>query len=200
MARTPPTRSWKGTTTVAPSDSLVGDDPTPPAALSLLLAADDWPVQVGAGLYCSPAWATECNTVAAGLSVRRVAVVVPLACLYGRMWVTRCGNNDALTTPQQAQHSHASTTGGGMAGNPVSVADSPVSGVEVYLQTHATLAMTANSITGTGTTINDAPTAPIDRALLVPEGLSAAVEVYELQNVAGASLQFFAQTSDLESL
>ena len=198
--RAPPTRSWKATTTISPADSLVGDDPTPPAALPLLLAADGWPVQVGASLYASPAWATEGNNAAAGLNVRRVAVVVPPATRYTRAWVTRCGNGDAQKPIKQAQHSQASSTGGGYTGSPVSKAESPVTGVEVYLQTSATLAMTGCAITGTGTTINDAPTAPIDRALKVPEALAAAVEVYELQNMAGASLQFFDRTADLEGL
>lgn len=198
--RAPPTRSWKATTTISPADSLVGDDPTPPAALPLLLAADGWPVQVGAGLHAGPAWATECNNAGAGLDVRRVAAVVPLGCRYGRAWITRSGNGDNQTPAKQAQHSHASATGGGYTGNPVSKADSPVVGAEVYLQTDPALAMTSCAIVGTGTTINDAPTAPIDRALKVTPALAAAVEVYEFKNMAGASLQFWDRTGDLEAL
>lgn len=197
--RGPPKRSWKSTAVLEASTSLVGEDPTPPAALPLLLAADGWTVQVGAGLWASPAWATECNTTGV-VDTRRVAVLVPPACRYSRAWVTRSGNGDAQNPIKQAQHKHASSTGGGYTGNAVSVADSPVTGAEVYLQTDPALAMTSCAISGTGTAINNAPAAQVNRALAVPEGLAPSVEVYQLQNVAGACLQFWSRTDDLEGL
>ena len=182
------------------NDSLVGDDPTPPAALPLLMAADGWPVQVAAGLYAGAGCATEGNNAGAGLSVCRVAAVVPLACRYSRAWVTRCGSGDALNPVQQLEHLHASPTGGGYAGNAISKAASPVIGAEVYLQTDPALAMTGLELAPTGTTINDAPTAQLDRALKVTPALATAVEVYEFSNVAGVAMQFFDRASDLEAL
>lgn len=196
--RAPPIRSWKAVPAVAPGDSIVGDDPTPPAALSLLLAADNWPIAVGIGLYASPAWPMEANT--ASLTQRRVAAVIPPACKYSQAWITRSSNDDGQNPVQQVGHTHASATGGGYTGNPVSAADSPVAGAEVYLQTDPVLAMTGVAIVATGTTINDAPTGPIDRALATPELLHASVEVYEFNQVAGASLKFWSRTSDLEGL
>lgn len=182
------------------NESLVGDDPTPPAALPLLLSADSWPVEVGAGLYAGAGWATEANNAATGLSVRRMAVVVPLACRYSRAWVTRCASVDPLNPVQQLDHLHASPAGGGYAGNAISRAASPVAGAEVYLQTDPALPLTAVELAPTGTTINDAPTAQLDRALAVTPALAAAVVVYEFSNVAGAALQFFDRSSDLETL
>ena len=198
--RAPPIRSWKGPAALSVSDSLVGDDPTPPAALPLLLGADGWPVHVGAGLYAGAGWATECNNVAAGMNLRRVAVVVPLACRYSRAWVTRCGNADPLQPAQQLDHKHASPGGGGYAGNAISVANSPVEGAELYLQTDPLLAMTDLAVVPTGTTINDAPTAHLDRALALTPALAAAVAVYEVQNMVGLAFQFFDRTADLETL
>ena len=198
--RAPPIRSWKGPAALSLTDSLVGDDPTPPAALPLLLSADSWPVQVGAGLYAGAGWATEANNPGAGLGVRRVAAVVPLACRYSRAWVTRCGSADPLNPAQQLEHQHASATGGGYTGAAVSKANSPVAGVDLYLQTDPVLAMTELEVVATGTTIDDAPAAQLDRALAVTPALAAAVEVYEFTSVAGMALQFFDRTSDLETL
>ena len=198
--RAPPSRSWKGPAALSVNDSLVGDDPTPPAALPLLLAADGWPVQVGVGLYAGAGWATEANNAAAGLAVRRVAAVVPLACRYSRAWVTRGGCGDPLNPVQQLEHLHASPAGGGYAGNAISKAASQTSGVEVYLQTDPALPMTGLELAPTGTTINDTPTAQLDRALAVTPALATAVVGYEFSNVAGMALQFFDRTSDLETL
>ena len=195
--RPPPTRSWKSSPAISVNDSLVGNDPTPPAAVSLLLAADALPVQVGAMLYASPGLACEANV--SGLSVRRIGVVVPVACKYSRLWVTRCGSVAPLQPIVQADHKHASATGGGYTGNSVSVASSSSSGSEVYLQT-STTPMTGVEITPTGTTINDAPTAQIDRALLTPLRLFPSVEVYEVQQVCGIAVQFWSRAADLELL
>lgn len=196
--RAPPKRSWKAPITLLPSTSLVGTDPTPPAALPLLLAADDWPVQVGASLYAAPGYAVEANT--AGLTTRRLAVMVPPACRYGCLWVTRAGSEDPQNPVKQTAHLHASPTGGGYAGAAISKQDSPALGAEVYLQTHATLPMTHVVITRTGQGINDAPTAQIDRALKVTEQLAPGIEIYEIQNMTGVCVQLWSRTADLEAL
>lgn len=196
--RSTPKRSWKAPTTILPSTSLVGDDPTPPASIALLLAADGWPVQVGAGLYASPGHAVEANT--AGLTTRRLSVMVPPACRYSCLWVTRCGSEDPQNPVKQAAHLHGSAAGGGFAGVSLSKAESGATGAEVYCQTHATLPLTDVAITRTGQQVNDAPTAQIDRALAVTEQLPPAVEVYEVQQVAGVCVQFWSRTDDLETL
>ena len=140
----------------------------------------------------------ECNTTT--VSTRRVAAVIPPACRYGAAWITRAANNNGQNSVQQLPHTHASVTGGGYTGVAVSAADSPLSGTDIYLQTDATQAMTECTIAPTGTTIDDLPIAQMDRALAVPEGLAARVEVYEFKQMAGASLQFWNRTGDLEAL
>lgn len=197
--RATPTRSWRAVPAPSPADGIVGDsDPTPPAAVTLLQAADGAPVAVGFGLHAVCAHGVEANT--AGIETRRVSVIVPPACRRSRLWVTRSGSVDPLAPAPQADHEHASGTGGGYAGAAVSVASSLVAGAEVYLQTDAALPMTSLQVAGTGTQVNDAPGAPIDRALAVPEVLGPSLELYQVKNVAGFSVQFFERTADLESL
>lgn len=194
--RAPVTRSWRAEP--APDPALGILDPTPPAAVSLLQAADGAPVQVLAGLYASCGHACEANL--AGLTPRRASVQVPLGVVHSRAWVTRSGSLDALAQLVQAAHEHASATGGGYAGASVSRQDSPVLGAEVYLQTDPALGMSAVATVPTGAQIKDAPVDEIDRALLCTAALAPAVEVYELRQVCGWSLQFFDRTGDLESL
>jgi hypothetical protein len=185
--------------TISPADGVVGaSDPTPSAAVSLLLAADAAPVLAAFGLYASCAHAVEVNV--GGLTPRRCHVVVPPACRRSRVWVTRSGSIDPLVPVQAGPHSHASATGGGYTAPWTSVQDCPVQGAEVYLQTHATLPMDGCAVVATGATVNDAPAAPVDRALAVPEGLSVALELYEFRTVCGWSVQFFERTADLEAL
>ena len=198
MARKPPTRSWKSVPAPSVSDTICGDDPTPPAAVSLLIAADATPVQVGAMLYASPGLCFDGNLT--GYLQRRFGVVVPVACKRSRLYVTRCGSDPIPQITKQAAHLHGSTTGGGYAGNALSVSQSPATGDEVYLQTHATKPLTSCAIGVTGSQVNDAPTAQLDRALLTPEGLAPAVEVYQVDRAAGVSVQFWSRTDDLETL
>ncbi|MBM5812803.1 MAG: hypothetical protein FJ191_12720 [Gammaproteobacteria bacterium] len=164
----------------------------------MLQAADSAPVAAAFGLYAVCGHACEANY--AGLSPRRLHVVVPPACRYSRAWVTRSGSEDPIVPASQAAHEHASATGGGYAGAAVSRQSSPVAGFEVYLQTAPVYPMTASAVVPTGSTINDAPAAAMDRALRVPEGLGASVELYEVRQVCGVGVQFFERTADLESL
>jgi len=196
--RAPPKRSWKAPATLTPGTSLVGTDPTPPAALALLLTADDWPVQVGATLWACPGHAVEANTT--GLTSRRVSVLVPPACRYTALWMTRCGSDDLQNQTKQLPHQHASLNGGGYTGAAVSSQASGASGTEIYCQTHATLPQTSVAITRTGQQVNDAPTGQIDRALRVVEQLAPRIEVYELTRVAGWCVQFWQRSADLEAL
>lgn len=195
--RAPPVRSWKSTPVPGPTTSVVGLDPTPPASLSLLLAAEAAAVQVVAGLYASPSLVFDGNIQN---TVRRIGVVVPVACRYSRAWVTRCGSVDELAPIGQLAHKHASSTGGGYAGAPVSTRASLVDGTEVFYATHATKPVTHCEVAATGTGIDDAPAAAVDRALATPEGLAPAVEVYQVEQVAGFSVQFWNRTADLETL
>lgn len=195
--RAPPSRSWKSTATVGPTSSVVGLDPTPPASLALLLAAEAAAVQVVAGLYASPLLVFDGNVQN---KTRRIGVMVPVACRYSRAWATRCGNVDEMAPVAQADHTHASSTGGGYTGVSVSTRASLVDGAEVFFATHATLPVTACEVGPTGSGINDAPTVSVDRSLATPEGLAPAVEVYQVEQVAAFSVQFWNRTQNLETL
>lgn len=193
------TRSWRAEPAPDPALGIVGEsDPTPPAAVSLLQAADAAPVQVMAGLYASCGHACQANV--AGLAVRRAAVPVPVGVVHSRAWVTRSASLDPLAPVVQVDHEHASAAGGGYAGAAVSRATSPLAGADVYLATDPALGLTHVQVVATGAQVNDAPVVQLDRALAATPALAPAVEVYEFRQVCGWSVQWFDRTGDLESL
>tara|TARA_R110000868_G_scaffold94111_4_gene259956 strand:+ start:2516 stop:3088 length:573 start_codon:yes stop_codon:yes gene_type:complete len=190
MARSCPSRNWQNATATL---TLTGTDPTPVAAISLLLAADQAVIDVGVGLYASCARMVEANTT--GLTRRRFGVVVPPGCVSARLHVLRCGGPDLVA---QANTTGGNTTGG-FTGVDVITSPSAALGVERYLQTGAS-APTSTAYTVTSAVIDNAPAGSKDRAYELTAALAPAVVEFEVNFAAGVSVEFFNRSPDLELL
>lgn len=189
MTRPTPGRDWQGATDTL---GLCGDDVSPAAKLSLLLAADQQAVDVGAMLYASCAHCVEANTT--NLTQRRFGVVVPMASKYARMHVVRSGGTDAA----EQVNTTAGNTTGGFTGFDVISSPSSASGVERYLQTGA-VASTSVEILHTSVVIDDVPLSSKDRAFELTAALAPAVVEFEVNLACGVTVEIFSRTADLET-
>lgn len=192
MARPAPLRHWKSQTT---TQTVCGEDPTPTASMALLWAADQVVLDVGAMPYAMTAHCVEANTT--GLTERRFGVVIPPACKYARLHITRCGGN--TSTSWQSDSTAGSTTSGGFSGSAVVTAPAPIYGDELYFNTGTTPAINVGFLV-TSDYIEDAPGGTMNRALKVPEDLKPNVEDFNVTRCAGVGVQVFLRTANLEDL
>jgi len=173
--------------------------PTAPARVEFLAAADNY-VMSGLGCYAQPALMFDGTS--SGLSLRRVALIVPPYSERMRAWVTRGGGVVNALSPMGQNDTTISAESSGSGSLPVAAAEvvttpAGISGSSAYL---GTAAPWASVITRTGDEDDASPSATKDRLLEMAGALTPTVELMEIGAAQGFGLSVVRQSQDLETL
>ncbi len=189
--RVPVPKNWQAEDLTAP----ITDEATPPASSALLVSAVLWSEALAVTPYCGTGH--QFDSLQAGApETRHLGIVTPPASVHCRAALSRGWQGNGFTSTAAPYH-EGSTSDGGLTGN--DVVRVPCNMSLGYVSVGVFSGQNAD-IEVSGDTLNDAPSAPINRLFEVQTLGAPYVEPWRISKVAGFSVVPSDRLADLETL